>query len=303
MDLPTDILCVIRGFLPDSLNICLVSKSFSEERTQAGRIQTNLNIPELNLEWAKVEILQKSPLVRYPYVRDLLKASVFQKNLSFAKKLVEEAPFILEAAVSFACTYGFLELLQATYRFGERKPRCNLPELELAASHGHLELVKWLNEQGQSCTGVNALHEAAKNGHMETVQWLVDHGAAWSDYTISLAIMSCRLDIVQYLRQRGCPWSVDTTKIAIRHGTLKILQWVVENQCPWSDGSTAEAVYYGHKNPEIVVWVFRRMGESGSLFKESSAEHLEIERNVRKAETQSEAVEVFLGAVRDGWYS
>lgn len=278
MDLPTDIIGVIRGFLPDSLNVCLVSKSFSEERTQAGRIQTNLNIPDLNLEWARTEILQKSPLVRYPYVRDLIKASILQRNILVAMKIVEEAPFILEAAVTLACKYGFLELLQATYRFGERKPRCNTPELELAASYGQLELVKWLNEQGQPCNGVNALHEAAKNGHLETVQWLCDHGAAWSDYTVSLAIMSCRLDIVRLLRRRGCPWSVDTTKIAIRHGTLKILQWVVENGCNWSWGSTAEAVYRGRNNPEIVVWVFRRMGESGSLFKESSAEHLEIER-------------------------
>ena len=52
----------------------------------------------------------------------------------------------------------------------------------LAAKHGHLNIIKWLNEKGvlspdRNHDGDSYLSLAAKNGHAEIVQWLLENNA------------------------------------------------------------------------------------------------------------------------------
>ena len=65
-----------------------------------------------------------------------------------------------------------------------QKNRFNNSCVALAAENGHLETVKWLNENGLSInsdknhTGNSCLLIADKNGHLETVKWLIENGCS-----------------------------------------------------------------------------------------------------------------------------
>jgi ankyrin repeat protein len=43
--------------------------------------------------------------------------------------------------------------------------------MDLAAMNGHLETLKWLHQNGKTCT-TQAMDSAAKNGHLEVVKFL-----------------------------------------------------------------------------------------------------------------------------------
>lgn len=235
MELPTDILGVIRGFLPDTLNICLAFQQFNTERSQ-GKLLTKLNTPGLDLNWAHSEIFRgPHNITLYRLGRDLIQDAIIRKDLHMALEVLEDAPFVAENAALGSCKHGFLDLLKVVYRHPDREKRHYTTgiEIETAALYGHLDVAEWLCEQGQPCNEM-ALNAAARGGHTDLVKWMCDHGAKWSDFTIRSAVQSGRLELVQFLRQQGCPWSWNATKAAVEHGQSEILQWLVANGCPWS---------------------------------------------------------------------
>lgn len=309
MDLFPDLISHIRGFLPDSLNVCLVSKTFNAERSKKGKIlTTKLKVPEFNLEWAYAEILRTKSVrsVEYHHILALLKAAAFQRDLPFCLRVLDENPNLVETAVTVACTQGFLELLQAVFprrTVLDRQKRI-ISESQLAAFYGHSKILQWLRGNGYRVFTTAHLNDAVEGNHMETIQWLCEHGAPWSEFTMCFAIRGGRLDIIQWIRARGCPWSWNTTKLAIELGHLEILQWVLSDGCPWSHGSLLIARNNRHKRPDILVWITRHVNQVGVLFMNRAGEQLEIERQVREAESLESAVKVFrdlVGTREDLW--
>jgi hypothetical protein len=108
---------------------------------------------------------------------------------------------------------GRLEMLQW---FMARLEMDNLPHIvnskknnykyvQTAAQYGHLEMLKWLVENGFKFTG-DALTAAAKEGHLECVV---------------------------YLRERGCKMTTTVSKVSLNRAHIHVLRWVIENGCAW----------------------------------------------------------------------
>jgi hypothetical protein len=106
---------------------------------------------------------------------------------------------------------GRLEMLQW---FMARLEMDNLPHIvnskknnykyvQTAAQYGHLEMLKWLVENGFKFTG-DALTAAAKEGHLECVV---------------------------YLRERGCNITPTVSKVTVNHARMHVLRWAIENGC------------------------------------------------------------------------
>ena len=77
--------------------------------------------------------------------------------------------------------------------------------LKWASMNGHLEVIKYLVEHGADITadGNHALRWASRNGHLEVVKYLVEHGAdvtAVDNYAIRWASENGYIEIVEYLK-------------------------------------------------------------------------------------------------------
>jgi hypothetical protein len=98
-------------------------------------------------------------------------------------------------------------------KVGKRKRRVSLSRaLGLAASKGHLEIVKCLFEHRDCSTDLDeGAVAAADRGHLEIVKWLFDHGADDYERSLQAAARNGHLDVVKYLIERGAQefdWSL-----------------------------------------------------------------------------------------------
>ena len=115
------------------------------------------------------------------------------------------------------CMKGALDVLQQLY-FSKSKiiyPDTTYGEdtsvLYFPCSFGHLEIVKWLNENGSSLDdGDLCLLFASANGHLETIKYLVQNGCSIDernddgDSCLLLAARNGHLKTVKYLLENGC---------------------------------------------------------------------------------------------------
>ncbi|KAE9086301.1 hypothetical protein PF007_g20825 [Phytophthora fragariae] len=154
--------------------------------------------------------------------------------------------------------------------------------LELAATHGHLDVVKWLFELGMEwhmwqktgedskgyipkswlyrhCT-THALSLAAQHGHLEAVKWIYGartHTCIMFYSPMSQAVAHGHLAIVQWLHSvndERC--SAEAIDDAAENGHLEVLQWLDANhlfRCRTATMSRAAAS--GHL--EVVKWLHR----------------------------------------------
>ena len=117
---------------------------------------------------------------------------------------------------------------------------------------GSVALVKWAladpwcprddwEEEGHGHTMAMV---AASYGHLELVRWLCGEGGFAMDEKdgkMAMAARSGNLDLVQWLRGEGCPWDWTTCHFAVRYGKVEVLRWVRENGCPWTADTRDEA--------------------------------------------------------------
>jgi len=119
----------------------------------------------------------------------------------------------------------------------------------IAASSGHLEILKWLRANGFSWDTTTCFNTAMK-GQLEILQYLHENGCLWNEWTCSLAAETGHLDVLKYVRSvdNKCPWSALTFKNAAMNGHLEIVVWLHENGCPTDWKASVAAAENGHLN-------------------------------------------------------
>ena len=109
----------------------------------------------------------------------------------------------------------------------------NEEALRNSAYNGHLEVVKYLIENGVDIHARNdyALRLASYNGHIEMVKYLVEKGAdihASNDEALRWSTLQVHLEIVKYLIKKGANIHArndEILKTAIKNGDLKTIKY------------------------------------------------------------------------------
>ncbi|OWZ20542.1 hypothetical protein PHMEG_0005024 [Phytophthora megakarya] len=142
------------------------------------------------------------------------------------------------------------------------KPACTEAAMNGAATHGHLDVVRWLHDNGLGSCTVDAMDFAAQNGHLETVKWLhANRLEGCSTAAMDGAASGGYLDIVKWLhehRSEGC--TAAAMDKAARGGHLNVIKWLHENR---TEGCTVAAMdgaaAYGEL--DTVKWLHRNRSE------------------------------------------
>ena len=107
------------------------------------------------------------------------------------------------------------------------------------AMPGSVALVKWALAEGcprRAENGATMASVAASFGHMELVRWVIrEQGFAMDEKVMRNAARSGDLELVRWLRGEGCPWDWMTCHYAVEQGHVEVLRWARENGCPWDE--------------------------------------------------------------------
>lgn len=142
----------------------------------------------------------------------------------------------------------------------EKNPigKSNILACTTAASGGHLEVLKFLRQEGFPWS-TSVCEMAARNGHLVILRWArsQDPPCPWDDSTCFLAARNGHLEILQWTRSQDppCPWSTSTCAAAARCGQLEILQWLRSQDppCPWDSTNICSlAAWGGHV--DVAKW-------------------------------------------------
>ena len=135
-----------------------------------------------------------------------------------------------------------------------------------AARRGHLEVLKWVRENGcpwdeKTCSW------AAKGGHLATLKWARENGCPWDEETCANLAEGGHLETLKWAHENDCPWDDRTCANLAGGGHLEMLLWARENDCPWSEWTCACAAWGGHF--EILKWA----RENGCPWDKQTCEH------------------------------
>ena len=125
-------------------------------------------------------------------------------------------------------------------------PLCTWVESDVIKP-GRVALVKWALAEGcpekdQNPPWSSMRNVAAEHGHLELVRWLCGEGGfAMNTSVMVMATRSGNLQLVQWLRGEGCPWNSSTCNHAVVLGHVEVLRWARENGCPWNDYTRDDA--------------------------------------------------------------
>lgn len=95
-------------------------------------------------------------------------------------------------------------------------------DFELAASFGHVSVMKWLQSRYPTTYKSSCMSSAARYNQDE---------------------------MIQYLYAAGCPWHEETCQRLAIHGNLPMIQWARAHGCPWD-----RSKFLFHANQEIRGW-------------------------------------------------
>lgn len=118
----------------------------------------------------------------------------------------------IDRAIMLAATNGHLEVVKFLIAAGA-DPK-NHQSLINASQNGHLDVVKFLVEQGANVTARDdaAVRYAAFDGHLEIIKFLIANGAdfqAADNYAIDHALASGHMETVHYLYSLGARVTLD----------------------------------------------------------------------------------------------
>jgi len=151
-------------------------------------------------------------------------------------KILLQRGFYNDYPLRKAARYGHLEVVKYLLEQGADLHVDNDYPLRKAARYGHLEVVKYLLEQGADLHVDNdyPLRYAAENGHLEVVKYLLEQGAdlhAGDNDALRWAALRGHLEIVKYLVEQGADLHAENDwalRLAARNSHLEVVKCLVE---------------------------------------------------------------------------
>ena len=154
-----------------------------------------------------------------------------------------------------------------------------------AARHGHIDFLKYVNQDDIKCIRTESTCSAAAGcGQLTTLQWLHETKCAWDSWTCGNAINGGHLAVFKYARENACPfsetaacnaaagkgrlemlkylretcncsWGKMACTVAAANGHLNVLQYLRWNACPWDSTTLRASLKHGHT--EVYEWAKR----------------------------------------------
>jgi hypothetical protein len=114
-----------------------------------------------------------------------------------------------------------------------------------ATRHGHLEVVKWLQQNGLPPNAWTCRY-AAFSGNLELLQWARENGCTLDKETFSNAATAGHLHILIWAKENGCPSDDNLCATAVGAGNMEVLKWAIANGFPLTQSACTKAARGGH---------------------------------------------------------
>ena len=129
---------------------------------------------------------------------------------------------------------------------------CTTDAMDDAALKGHIEIIKYLTENGIGSCTTNAMDRAAEYGKLEMVKYLSENRTeGCTTNAMHDAAINGYLEIVMYLsenRSEGC--TINAIDIAAQRGHFEIVKYLSENR---SEGCSSYALNWASANGYIEI--------------------------------------------------
>ena len=87
-----------------------------------------------------------------------------------------------------------------------------------------------INNKKNNCMNVKT---AAEYGHLEMLKWMVENGFKFTADALTAAAKEGQLECIVYLRERGCNMTPTVSKVTVNFARMHVLRWAIENGCKW----------------------------------------------------------------------
>ena len=145
----------------------------------------------------------------------------------------------MEGSIEAAAKQGNLEMVKYCVA-----NECPIDEYACAsaAENGHLEVLKYLREEGKAPWDWNTAAWAAQNGHLHILEYLVERKYDNIDErACQWAAKNGHLDCLKYLHETAkAPWNYLAVREAHRHNHTECVQYLLDNDCPLPEGWSYE---------------------------------------------------------------
>ena len=104
--------------------------------------------------------------------------------------------------------------------------------------NGHLEVLKYLREEGKAPWDWQTATWAARNGHLHILEYLVERKYdEYNEFACEYAAKYGHLDCLKYLRETAkAPWDSDAVREAREKNHPECVQYLLDNDCPLPEG-------------------------------------------------------------------
>ena len=136
-----------------------------------------------------------------------------------------------ERTITVAAYQGNLEMVK--YCVAKKCP-INTRACSWAAENGHLEVIKYLREEGKVPWGWGTAAWAAQNGQLHILEYLVERKYdQYSEDACFWAAGNGHLDCLKYLHETAkAPWDEDAVREAHENKHFECVQYCLDNNCP-----------------------------------------------------------------------
>jgi hypothetical protein len=149
------------------------------------------------LKWAREE-------KKCEWDENTINAAAEQVNLEMVKYCVANECPVDTSACAYAALKGHLEMLK--YLHEEGKAPWDWYTAAWAAKNGHLHILEYLVERKYDEYDTLACERAAKSGHLDCLKYLHETAKApWDSWAIREAHKKNKTECVQYLLDNNCP--------------------------------------------------------------------------------------------------